>query len=93
MAATATVRVHAKTREQLRQLADSDETNMPSLIADLAQRELDRRMVSQHVTAFEGMTPAARAAYQAELAAWDATLMDGLRDDPYPLLPKDGPDR
>jgi|AntDryMetagUQ889_1029465.scaffolds.fasta_scaffold01132_7 hypothetical protein len=93
MPARATVRVHADTREQLRKLADSDETTMPNLIADLAQRELDRRMIAQHVAAFEAMTAEERADYRAELTAWDATLMDGLRDDPYPLLPEDLPAR
>lgn len=81
MPATTTVRVHAETRDQLRSLAERAHTTMPAVIAELAQAELDRRMLAETFAAMDAMTPEERAGYDAELTAWDTTLMDGLKDE------------
>lgn len=86
MAANTTVRVHSSTRDQLRRLAEADRSTIPIVLARLAQREADRRMLADTFAAMDAMTPAERAGYDAELAAWDATLLDGLKDEPaYPV--------
>lgn len=82
MPATITVRVHAETRDQLRSLAERAHTTMPAVIAELAQAEVDRRMLVETFAAMDAMTPEERAGYDAELTAWDTTLLDGLEYEP-----------
>lgn len=86
MPATATVRIHDSTRDQLRALAERRRATMPALLAELIQAELDRQMIADTVAAYDAMTPEQRADYHAELTAWDSTLLDGLEDEsPYPV--------
>jgi hypothetical protein len=86
MPATATVRIHDSTRDQLRALAERRHATMPALLAELTQAELDRQMIADHCAVVDAMTPEQRADYHAELTAWDSTLLDGLEDEPpYPV--------
>jgi hypothetical protein len=55
---------------------------VPDLLDELVERAEDRRMLDQHNAAMNRLreNPDAWAAWKTETDAWDATLMDGLRD-------------
>ncbi len=81
-AAQSTVRVHAATRDKLRELASDDGRPIPELIGELVEQEEGRRMLDQHNMAMQRLRedPDAWAAWKGEMAIWEATLMDGLRE-------------
>lgn len=75
-----------ETRDRLKARADRFE--YPSLdayliaLVEAAEREEQLEKLSEQMAR---MTEQDWADYQAEMAVWDATLMDGLRDEPpYP---------
>jgi hypothetical protein len=84
-AATATVRVHRQTREALRRLAAAHATTIPDVLREVVQRAEDDELLSGMEGDFARLPadPATHADYQAELSAWDQTLLDGLQDDPW----------
>ncbi len=82
MAATATVRVTEKTRDSLRELAEARGATMPAVLEEIVAKAQDDALLEQMTVDFArlGADPAARADYQAEASAWEATLVDGLDD-------------
>lgn len=81
-AAESTVRIHTATRDTLRELAAGQGRTMADLLGELAEREATRQMLEQHNEAMSRLRqdPEAWADWKAEMATWDATLMDGLRE-------------
>jgi len=82
MAATATVRVTEKTRDSLRELAEARGATMPALLEEIVAKAQDEALLEQMTVDFArlGADPTARADYEAEASAWEATLADGLED-------------
>jgi len=80
--ASSTMRVRPQTRARLRELAEGEGRSVPDLLDELVERAEDRRMLDQHNAAMNRLreNPDAWAAWKTEIDAWDATLMDGLRD-------------
>ncbi|MGH2873220.1 MAG: hypothetical protein ACRDL5_12255 [Solirubrobacteraceae bacterium] len=85
MPTTATVRVHPQTQEALRRLAAAHATTIPEVLRELVARAEDDELLSGVEADFAGLArdPDQLADYQAEVAAWDATLLDGLENDPW----------
>jgi hypothetical protein len=81
--AHAMVRITERTRETLREIARSDEESMQAVM-EKAVEEYRRKRFFEAVDADYARLrddPEAWDAYQAELKAWDTTLMDGLAED------------
>jgi hypothetical protein len=88
--AGATVRISEKSRETLRALAAKTGESMQAVL-DRAVEEYRRERLMEEVNAAYAALradPEAWAEWQKELAAWDATLMDGL--DPNERWTEDG---
>lgn len=84
--ASTTVRVDARTRELLREWAKQQRKPMGEIIADLVERQAKEQFWREMREDFARLRadPVAWQDYQDELAAWDATLMDGPEDEePY----------
>ena len=83
--ATTTIRVPAATHARLRQLA-ADEARSMGQVIDALLDDYEKRMFFARLTedfARLRADPAAWADYEAEQTAWEATLGDGLEDDPW----------
>jgi hypothetical protein len=80
MAATATVRVDADTRDRLNALAAARGVRASTLLRELVREAEDAQLLSAMNEAFARMhqDPEARDSYYAELREWDAVLLDGL---------------
>lgn len=77
-----TVRIDAKTYATLRKLADLENV---SIVEELARavRVLDQQRFFERLSdQYAALTPEERAEDAAELALWDATLGDGLDNEP-----------
>jgi hypothetical protein len=85
MPATATVRVHPQTREALRRLAAAHATTIPEVLREVVARAEDDELLVGMELDFAQLAhdPDRLADYQTEAAAWDATLLDGLENDPW----------
>lgn len=85
MSATATVRVHPQTRDALRRLAAAHATTIPEVLREVVQRAEDDELLGGMEGDFARLAsdPERAASYQAEVAAWDITLLDGLDNDPW----------
>ena len=86
MAAT-TVRVSEETREKLRELAHDEKESMQTVLSKAVESYRRQRFWDQHNAAYARLRedPEAWAEELAERKLWEATLMDGLEDDPYDL--------
>jgi hypothetical protein len=80
MAATATVRVTAETRERLKRLGDERKLSTPELLDALTKRAEEDQLLSDHESAMRQIMadPEGAESYRAELSAWDDALLDGL---------------
>lgn len=81
---TVTVRVDRTTHARMVEIAEAERRNLTELVAlavDLYWRE---RMFEQADAAYAALRadPIANAAWEAEMALWDSTLMDGLENEP-----------
>ncbi|MHB8506981.1 MAG: hypothetical protein ACYDEN_14890 [Acidimicrobiales bacterium] len=85
MPATATVRVHPHTRDALRRLAAARAITIPEVLREVVQRAEDDELLGGMEGDFARLAsdPERGASYQAEVAAWHVTLLDGLDDDPW----------
>ena len=85
MSATATVRVHPQTRDALRRLAAAHATTIPEVLREVVQRAEDDELLHEMEGDFAHLVsdPERATSYQAEVAAWDVTLLDGLNNDPW----------
>ena len=83
MAATATVRVDAETRDRLNALAAARGMRASTLLRELVSDAEDAQLLSAMNEAFAQMhqDPEAREDYYDELREWDAVLLDGLDKD------------
>jgi predicted DNA-binding protein len=82
MAATATVRLRTETRERLKRLSKSRGLSTPDFLDSLVRRAEDDQLLAEHEAALEQVMadPKQAASYRSEFAAWDGTLLDGLKD-------------
>ena len=81
---TTTIRVPTRTHVRLRRLA-AEQARPIGAVIDAMLDDHDRRQFFAGLAEdFERLwsDPAAAADYKAEVAAWDATLTDGLADEP-----------
>lgn len=91
--ATRTIRVSRETHAHARRLADQRQTTLGHVVADAIDR-LERTTIDQKertamLKAYNAAVarmradPVAAADYDAEIAALDGTILDGLEDYPY----------
>ncbi len=82
--ATTTVRIKPETRERLKALAKDDGASLTDTIDRLVEQERRRRMWEAANASYAAMRddPESWAAWKSEMALWDATLADGLPDEP-----------
>ena len=84
--ATTTIRVRAATHARLRRLA-AEEVRPIGQVIDALLDDYEKRMFFARLTedfARLRAGPVAWADYEAEQTAWEATLSDGLEEDPWP---------
>ena len=82
---SAVIRVPNKTHEVLQAMAARRKVPVSRIVEEaVAQLEADEfwAMAHQEDLAMRA-DPGASAAFDAEVAAWDATLLDGLEDSPW----------
>jgi predicted CopG family antitoxin len=93
--ASVTVRVRDETRRKLAEMAKREGRSIPEVIAALVERAEADAMIAEHLAAMERLRadPEQWKDYQRELEEWDATLMDGLEDDPWPVDERGEPQR
>ena len=84
MAATATVRVEPGVRDRINELAAARGVRASQLLGELVRAAEDAQLLHDTNADFEALNraPEARAAYDRELREFDATLLDGLREEP-----------
>jgi hypothetical protein len=77
---TTTVRIEERTQETLKTLAAESGTSMQEVLARAVEAYRRQHLIDQTNAAYAALRrdPAAWQAEQAERAAWDATLSDGL---------------
>jgi hypothetical protein len=78
MAPTTTVRVHPHTRQAIAELSAQRGTTAADLLDELVSRERDNALLDAMNEHFAGLTDDERRERDAERAAWEATLIDGL---------------
>lgn len=71
---TTTIRVWPETRDKLNRLAREDHLSAPAFVDRLIAREEDERLIASTNEAFAALRRDSEgwAAYQAEMAFWDA---------------------
>ena len=77
-----TVRIHAETHAKLRDLAERCGRSMPQVLADAVELYRRQTFLEDANRAYATLRQDAKAwaAEQAERAAWDTTLSDGLKE-------------
>ena len=85
-----TVRISEKSRQTLRELAAKSSESMQTILDRAVEQYRRQQILEEGNAAYARLRedPAAWAEWQKELAAWDATLMDGL--DPDEIWTEDG---
>jgi predicted transcriptional regulator len=80
-----TIRIPAETHERLRALATARQQPIGQVVTVAVEHLEAERFWDELEAAYEQLyaDPAAAAEYEAETAAWDATLLDGLETDPW----------
>lgn len=81
---TTTIRIDQRTHTVLAELAEKQHTTIMAVLAR-AVRDLENRLWWQEVHASYAQLkadPVAWQDYQDECKVWEATLMDGLEDEP-----------
>jgi hypothetical protein len=83
--ATVTIRVPQATHQRLRQLSEKRGRPIGEIVDEAARKLEDADFWAEVDASYVRLydDPAARAEYEAELALWDSTLMDGLEEYPY----------
>jgi predicted DNA-binding protein len=82
---TVTIRVPEETHAKLQQLAAEEGHPIGQVIDELLDRYERDRFFEELAEDFARLRadPVTSAGYDAELAAWDTTLLDGLAEYPY----------
>ena len=77
---TTTIRISSATRDKLRRLAEQERRPIGDIVAAAIDRYEEEAFWAKANRAYAAMRadPAASAAFDAEVAAWDGTLKDGL---------------
>ena len=77
-----TIRVSEKTHRVLQELASDMDAPMSDVVDHALELYRRQRMFARANTAYAALRadPIASAEWDAEIAAWDATLADGLED-------------
>jgi predicted transcriptional regulator len=83
---TVTVRVRPHTYRILQQLAREHDESLPDTLDRLVEEMRRIRMFQEAAEDYAAIAadPDANAAWQAEIAAWDVTVSDGLPSEPGP---------
>lgn len=81
-APTRTIRVRAEVHTRLQTMATESHQSIGGLLEDLIEERRKAEFFAQLEADFRRLRadPDAAAGYDAELAVWDTTLMDGLED-------------
>jgi hypothetical protein len=81
MAATATIRVTPETRDRLNRISAERGISAGELVDELAAHAEDRALLEAMEAHYEQLRADSGAweAHRAEIAAWDATVGDGVR--------------
>jgi predicted DNA-binding protein len=81
--ATTTIRVSERTHEALRALSEATGESMARLLERAVERLRAEEFFAAVDAAYDRLRadPVARAEEDAERAAWEATLVDGLEED------------
>ena len=79
-----TIRIPPETHEQLRHLSAARKQPIGQVVAAAVERLKSDQFWDEMEAAFEELyaDPVARAEYEAERKEWEATLLDGLEDEP-----------
>ena len=75
-----TIRVDQTLRDQINEIASERGTTAASVIEALLKEHLERALMVDVKRKMGSMTHGERAAYNAEVAQWDATASDGLKE-------------
>jgi hypothetical protein len=88
--ATVTIRIPPSAHDRARRMAKAEETTLGEVIDDALKRRERERMLEGYNQDMARLRsdPVAWADWQAEIAEWDGTLLDGLEDDPYEEFPE-----
>ena len=80
---TATIRIPAATHRQLRELAEQRRQSIGEVVAAAIERLEDEAFWARARAADDRLRadPVASAAFDADVAAWDGVLKDGLPDE------------
>jgi hypothetical protein len=82
---TKTIRVRAETHERLQAMAGERQQSIGTLLDELMEERTRNAFWAQMAEAYRRLRadPEASAAYDAEIALWDNTLLDGLDDESW----------
>lgn len=82
---TRTIRVRAEVHNRLQAMASESHQSIGGLLEDLIEERRKAEFFARLEEDFRRLRadPDESAAYDAELAIWDATLQDGLEDAPW----------
>lgn len=82
---TTSIRVEKETHAKITELSESQHRPMAKIVAEAVARYDDDLFWEAAREGYERMNadPEDRAEFDAEVAAWDVTLNDGLEDFPY----------
>ncbi len=82
--ATTSIRIDRATHERLRQIAAKEHSTLSGVITELLDRYEQEEFRKAVAASFARIRsdPAEWDDYMREVRAWDATLMDGLEDEP-----------
>lgn len=80
-----TVRVSARTHQELRELSRESREPITLILARAVERYRRQRVLDEATFQYDQILlhPAARAEFQAEVRELEGTLLDGLEDDPW----------
>jgi hypothetical protein len=81
---TVTVRVKPHTHRILKELAQKSNESLPDTLERVVEEARRARMFKEAAESYAAIAadPVEDAAWRAEIAAWDATLLDGLEPEP-----------
>ncbi len=82
---TTSIRVEQKTHAKLAELSESQHRPIAKIVAEAVAKYDDALFWEAVDEAYERMNADSedRAEFDAEIAVWDVTLLDGLEDFPY----------
>jgi hypothetical protein len=80
-AETTTIRISARTHQLLRSIASSEDKSLQEVVDDAAEALRRQVFFTQLQRACANQSAQERAEERAQAEVWDATLMDGLKDE------------